>query len=58
MIVLTFGTFFGRLFQLQLIQTDDLRERSQSNYVRTLRLEAPRGEILDRIVELSKAGAA
>jgi penicillin-binding protein 2 len=48
-IVLTFGTFFGRLFQLQLIQTDDLRERSQSNYVRTLRLEAPRGDILDRM---------
>ena len=48
-IVLAFGAFFARLFQLQLVQTDDLRQRSQSNYVRTLRLEAPRGEILDRM---------
>jgi penicillin-binding protein 2 len=47
-IVLTFAVFFARLFQLQLVQTDDLRQRSQSNYVRTLRLEAPRGDILDR----------
>ncbi|HEY5658481.1 MAG TPA: penicillin-binding protein 2 [Myxococcota bacterium] len=47
-IVLTLGVFFARLFQLQLVQTDDLRQRSQSNYVRTLRLEAPRGDILDR----------
>ncbi|MGH0032148.1 MAG: penicillin-binding protein 2 [Myxococcota bacterium] len=48
-IVLTFGGFFARLFQLQLIQSDDLRQRSQRNYVRTVRLEAPRGEILDRM---------
>ena len=48
LIVLTLGVFFGRLFQLQLIQSDDLRQRSQRNYVRTLRLEAPRGDILDR----------
>ncbi len=48
LIILSFAVFFGRLFQLQLVQTDDLRRRSQSNYVRTLRLEAPRGDILDR----------
>jgi penicillin-binding protein 2 len=48
LIVLAFAVFFARLFQLQLVQTDDLRQRSQSNYVRTLRLEAPRGDILDR----------
>ena len=48
-IALTFALFFARLFQLQLIQTDDLRKRSLRNYVRTLRLEAPRGEILDRM---------
>jgi penicillin-binding protein 2 len=47
-IVLTLALFFARLFQLQLVQTDDLRLRSQRNYVRTLRLEAPRGDILDR----------
>jgi penicillin-binding protein 2 len=48
-IVLVFGAFFARLFQLQLVQTDDLRQRSERNYVRTLRLEAARGEILDRM---------
>ena len=48
LIIVSFAVFFGRLFQLQLVQTDDLRRRSQSNYVRTLRLEAPRGDILDR----------
>jgi penicillin-binding protein 2 len=47
-VVLVFTLFFGRLFQLQLVQTDDLRLRSERNYVRTLRLEAPRGDILDR----------
>jgi len=48
LIVVIFSVFFARLFQLQLVQTDDLRRRSQRNYVRTVRLEAPRGDILDR----------
>jgi len=48
LIVLVFGAFLLRLFQLQFIQTDDLRRRSERNYVRTVRLEAPRGDILDR----------
>ena len=48
-VVLTFGVFFARLFQLQLIHSDDLRQRSQRNSVRTIRLEAPRGDILDRM---------
>jgi penicillin-binding protein 2 len=47
-IALAFCVFGVRLFQLQFIQTDDLRRRSERNYVRTLRLEAPRGDILDR----------
>jgi penicillin-binding protein 2 len=47
-ILLVFSIFFGRFFQLQVIQTDDLRLRSVRNSVRTLRLEAPRGDILDR----------
>lgn len=47
-IVLVFAVFFGRFFQLQVIQTDDLRLRSVRNSVRTLPLEAPRGDILDR----------
>ena len=49
LIVLTFLGFFARLFQLQLIHSDDLRQRSQRNYVRTVRLEAPRGEVKDRM---------
>jgi penicillin-binding protein 2 len=48
MIALAFTVFLVRLFQLQFIQTDDLRRRSEKNYVRTVRLEAPRGDILDR----------
>ena len=47
-ILAVFALFFGRLFQLQVIQTDDLRIRSLHNSVRTLRVEAPRGDIVDR----------
>ncbi|HKA16393.1 MAG TPA: penicillin-binding protein 2 [Myxococcota bacterium] len=47
-ILAVFALFFGRLFQLQVIQTDDLRMRSVHNSVRTLRVEAPRGDIVDR----------
>jgi penicillin-binding protein 2 len=43
-----FGLFVGRLFQLQLIQGDELRRRSEQNSVRTVRIEAPRGDIVDR----------
>jgi penicillin-binding protein 2 len=46
--VLVFLVFFVRLFQLQVIESADLRERSQRNSVRTIYLEAPRGEIVDR----------
>ena len=45
---LVFAIFFLRLFQLQLILSDDLRLRSERNSVRSVRLEAPRGDILDR----------
>jgi len=47
-IVLTFGVFVVRLFQLQVIQGEDLGNRARRNSVRTVRLEAPRGEIVDR----------
>ncbi len=47
-ILLVFSIFFARLFQLQVIQTDDFRLRSLHNSVRTLRVEAPRGDIVDR----------
>jgi penicillin-binding protein 2 len=48
LIVLVFGVFFVRLFELQVVKADSLRLRSKRNSVRTLRLEAPRGDILDR----------
>lgn len=47
-IILVFAVFFVRLFQLQIVEGENLRLRSQSNYVRQVRLEAPRGDILDR----------
>lgn len=43
-----FALFAGRLFQLQLIEGDELRRRAEQNSVRTVRIEPPRGEILDR----------
>ncbi len=47
-IVAVFVVFTVRLFQLQVIESDRLRLRSQLNSVRTVRLEAPRGDVLDR----------
>jgi penicillin-binding protein 2 len=48
LIGLAFVVFTVRLFQLQILEGADLRDRSLRNSVRTLVLEAPRGEILDR----------
>ncbi len=42
------GIFETRLLYLQVILGDELRQRSEKNSIRTLRLEAPRGEIVDR----------
>ena len=47
-IVLTFAVFAIRLFQLQVIEGEDLGNRARRNSVRTVRLEAPRGDIVDR----------
>ncbi len=47
-VALTFGIFLMRLFQLQIIRGDEYQIRSERNSVRTVRLEAARGEILDR----------
>ena len=47
-VALLFALFAGRLFQLQLIEGEELLRRSERNSVRTVRLEAPRGEIVDR----------
>lgn len=48
MLVGTVVVFTLRLFQLQILEGADLASRSQRNSVRTLRLEAPRGDIVDR----------
>jgi len=47
-IVLAFGIFAVRLFQLQIVEGADLRSRSEQNFVRTIGLDAPRGDIVDR----------
>ena len=47
-IVLAFAIFFVRLFQLQVIEGEDLGNRARRNFVRTVRLEASRGDIVDR----------
>jgi penicillin-binding protein 2 len=46
--IFVFGVFVVRLFQLQLIEGERLGRLSANNSVRTMRLEAPRGDILDR----------
>jgi penicillin-binding protein 2 len=47
-IVLVFAVFVVRLFQLQVIEGEDLGNRARRNSVRTVRLAAPRGDIVDR----------
>ncbi|HEB88879.1 MAG TPA: penicillin-binding protein 2 [Deltaproteobacteria bacterium] len=47
-VVLIFSLFVGRLFQLQILEGDVLASRSQANSVRTVRIEAQRGTIVDR----------
>ena len=46
--VAAFSIFGLRLLQLQVLQGDELQQRSQRNSIRTERLLAPRGEIVDR----------
>ncbi|MCP5068912.1 MAG: penicillin-binding protein 2 [bacterium] len=48
LILLVLLVFVVRLFQLQILDGDKLRRRSEQNSVRQVRLEAPRGEVLDR----------
>ncbi len=43
-----FAIFELRLFQLQIVDVEALREQALRNSVRTARLEAQRGEIVDR----------
>jgi len=48
LVITVFSIFVGRLFQLQILEGAELRQRSERNSVRTIRLEAARGEIADR----------
>ncbi|MCG8589384.1 MAG: penicillin-binding protein 2 [Proteobacteria bacterium] len=48
LMLFAFGVFGVRLFQLQVLEGADLFSRSEQNFVRTQRLEAPRGDIVDR----------
>ena len=47
-IAAVFALFLLRLFQLQVVEGEQHRQSSLRNSIRTVRLEAPRGEILDR----------
>jgi len=48
LVLLVFGGFVVRLFHLQVVEGEMLRERSQKNSIRKVDLDAPRGEVLDR----------
>ena len=48
LVVITFTLFALRLFQLQILQGEEFEGIAQGNAVRLVRLEAPRGDILDR----------
>ena len=47
-VFLVFVVCLGRLFYLQVVQGDALRVESERNSVRTVRIDAPRGNVLDR----------
>jgi penicillin-binding protein 2 len=49
LVVAIFSIFILRLFQLQIVEGAVLASRSQANSVRTVRLEAQRGSIVDRL---------
>jgi penicillin-binding protein 2 len=41
-------TFCARLWHLQIVQGENFREQSERNRIRSVRLQPPRGKILDR----------
>jgi penicillin-binding protein 2 len=47
-IVVVFAIFAVRFFQLQILRGEEFKGVAQGNAVRLVRLEAPRGDILDR----------
>ena len=48
LILVVFVTFGVRFFQLQILRGEELKGVAQGNAVRLVRLESPRGDILDR----------
>jgi penicillin-binding protein 2 len=46
--LIAFGTLFFRLWSLQILSGDSYLAAAQDNQLRTIRVEAPRGSILDR----------
>ncbi|BDG01757.1 penicillin-binding protein 2 [Anaeromyxobacter oryzae] len=46
--VLAFVVLVGRLYQLQILQGDEYKERADENFVKELRVPADRGLVLDR----------
>src|SRR4030066_1756595 len=48
LVLLGFLIILLRLWQLQLLQGDELRKTSESNRLRIIRVSAPRGIIFDR----------
>ena len=59
--LLVFGVLFFRLWSLQVLSGDEYLNAAQSNQLRLIRVEAPRGPILDRhgrVVVSNVAGTA
>ena len=59
--LVVFGVLFFRLWSLQVLSGDEYLNAAQSNQLRLVRVEAPRGPILDRrgrVVVSNVAGTA
>ena len=48
MIAVTFLIFLIRLFQLQIVESNVFKKKAQNNSIQIIRLDAPRGRMLDR----------
>ncbi|MBD3163367.1 MAG: hypothetical protein GF346_12880, partial [Candidatus Eisenbacteria bacterium] len=48
LVLLVFGTLFGRLIDLQVVHGDAYREKAEDNRIRDEVLRAHRGQLLDR----------
>jgi penicillin-binding protein 2 len=46
--ILAFLTLVGRLYHLQILRGDELREKAEENFVKEIRVPADRGLVLDR----------